>query len=138
MNRTLGFDVTLITNRSARSRRVKAVHKRSGQSSLEQVDLDLAWPASLYSLSHVALPFPADDPLYGDGRHGLVEGITLGSLEPRGERNLLRVKSADLLRLRYNPFYPFLEQQVLERFLADPSEEDPGRGSGTSQGNSDQ
>jgi alpha-beta hydrolase superfamily lysophospholipase len=133
LNQNLSFDLTLVTNRNPRSRWVKAVRKQAGQTTLEQEDLDMAWPASVYSLSHVALPFPADDPLYGDGRHAATQGITLGSLEPRGERNLLRVKSDDLLRLRYNPFYHFLEHQVLARFLTDHATDGSSPGFRTSQ-----
>jgi hypothetical protein len=121
MDRSNPFDLSLVTNRNPRSRWVKAVHKPAGQGTVEEENLDLAWPASVYSLSHVALPFPPDDPLYGDGNHGTGQVMTLGSLEPRGERKLLRVKTDDLMRLRYNPFYRYLERRILKRFLADGS-----------------
>ena len=42
-------------------------------------------------MSHVAPAFPQDDPLYGSGGSDGGRLFTLGSLEPRGERNLLRV-----------------------------------------------
>jgi hypothetical protein len=75
-------------------------------------DLGLAWPAGVYSLSHVALPFRPDDPVYGDGRTDS-PGIRLGNLGLRGERGVLRIAAADLIRLRWNPFYSFLSQRVL-------------------------
>ena len=73
----------------------------------------MAWPAGLYSLSHVALLFPYDDPLYGGSESAAGPGIRLGNLALRGERGLLQVSDADMLRLRWNPFYPYLEQRIL-------------------------
>jgi hypothetical protein len=31
----------------------------------------------------------------------------------RGERDVLQVRAADMLRLRWNPFYPYVEQRLL-------------------------
>ncbi|HEU4665606.1 MAG TPA: alpha/beta fold hydrolase, partial [Dokdonella sp.] len=54
--------------------------------------LGLAFPADVYSLSHVALPFPCDDPLYGMApRTDEDYGIRLGTLVLRGERGALQV-----------------------------------------------
>ena len=44
----------------------------------------------------------------------LVGHPTLGDLALRGERGVLRVTPDDMLRLRWNPFYPWLERRVLE------------------------
>jgi hypothetical protein len=68
----------------------------------------------VYSLSHVALPFPPDDPLYGGEGRAKSPGIHLGDLALRGERDVLLVPAAEMLRMRWNPFYPFLEHKVLE------------------------
>ena len=80
----------------------------------ERTQLDLAWPKSIYSLSHVALPFPANDPLYGVEEEEQSPGIRLGSLAPRGEKGVLQVPAADMLRQRWNPFYSYIEQRALE------------------------
>jgi len=45
---------------------------------------------------------------------------TLGSLQPRGERSLLQVPVSQLMRLRYNPFYPYLQQRVLAFVAQEP------------------
>ena len=77
--------------------------------------LSLHWPAGVYSLSHIALPFPVNDPLYGlepDQQENF--GIRLGRLQPRGERGVLIVTSDDLLRLSSNPFFPYLEARLRE------------------------
>ena len=76
--------------------------------------LNLTWPAGVISLSHVALPFPPDDPLYGQGPPGKEGVIFLGQMAIQGERGLLKIPSDFLMRLRFNPFYIFLETRVLE------------------------
>jgi hypothetical protein len=68
----------------------------------------------MISLSHVALPFPPDDPLYGRGPAQSEEIAFLGHLDVRGERNLLRFPADWLMRLRHNPFYDYQEARVLE------------------------
>jgi hypothetical protein len=67
----------------------------------------------VYSLSHVALPFREDDPLYGHLHPERSPGIQVGGASLRGERGVLRIGAAALLRLTWNPFYPWLEERVL-------------------------
>ena len=77
--------------------------------------LALAWPRFVFSLSHVAVPFPEDDPLYGlTPDPGEDYGVRLGQLEPRGERGVLLVSVDDLMRLKCNPFFPYLEERLRE------------------------
>ena len=57
--------MTLITTASPNT--LQVMERRSpalGAPATERA-LDLAWPRNVFSLSHVALPFPPDDPLYG-------------------------------------------------------------------------
>ena len=65
----------------------------------------LAWPASLVSLGHVALPFPPDDPVYGflpgSGHNGIP---SIGSWLLRGENGAVTITLGALTRLRSNPF----------------------------------
>ncbi|MGD8543140.1 MAG: hypothetical protein PVI39_12675, partial [Desulfobacteraceae bacterium] len=75
--------------------------------------LDLAWPAGVISLSHVALPFPPDDPLYGQRPPDNQDVLFLGQMAIQGERGLLKLSSDWLLRLRHDPFYAYLEERVL-------------------------
>jgi hypothetical protein len=84
--------------------------------------LGLEWPLQVYSLSHVAVPFPIDDPLYGlspDPREDY--GIRLGLIAPHGERGVLTVPPGDFLRLTCNPFYPHLEGRLLEWLESPPA-----------------
>ena len=77
-------------------------------------ELGLAWPRGLYSLAHVALPFPPDDPVYGGPDAAESPGIQLGKLALRGERGVLQISAADMLRLRWNPFHSYIERRVVD------------------------
>ena len=59
---------------------------------------------------------PSDDPLYGQDPPGEKDILFLGQMAIQGERNLLKIPYSFLVRLRYNPFYAFLEKRVLEWF----------------------
>lgn len=76
-------------------------------------NLGLSWPQGVYSLSHVAMPFRPDDPLYGLAPD-LSEnyGIRLGLIQLRGERGVLSVSEDDLMRLGSNPFFPYVEERT--------------------------
>jgi len=75
----------------------------------------MAWPRGVYSLAHVAIPFAPDDPVYGssaNNRKNGYQGLPLGALQPRGETRLLTAPLSQLMRLRHNPFYAYVEQRV--------------------------
>lgn len=108
---TFPFRITLVTNVGAASDRVEAVTRLPGTRDDRRESLDLFWPPEIYSLSHVAIPFPPDDLVYGVGETG---GFGIGSLAPRGETAVLLVPPSLLARLRYNPFFPYLERRLLE------------------------
>jgi hypothetical protein len=76
-----------------------------------------AWPRDIYSLSHVSLPFPPDDPLYGGPDSARDGTLHLGNLALRGEHEVLHISAADILRLRWNPFFDYFEERVLN-FMA--------------------
>lgn len=42
-----------------------------------------------------------------------VSGIKLGNLAFRGERGVLQVSGTDLMRLRWIPFYDYVETRIL-------------------------
>jgi hypothetical protein len=110
--RTFPFAVTLVTNEGPASEAVVARTRAPGAREATVHPLGLAWPRGIYSLSHVALPFPSDDPVYG--LEGPTHGpLPFGTLEIRGERGVFAVPASDLLRLRSNPFFPYLADRVL-------------------------
>ncbi len=112
-DRSADYVLDLITNATPDSAAVELRTRRPGVPEVTRAPLDLAWPANVFSVSHVALPFPADDPLYGAGDGREADHIVLGNLALRGERGVLQVPAAEMLRQRWNPFYPYLEQRVL-------------------------
>jgi len=114
------FALSVVRNRSENGQPVAEIeirrHSADGESSVEVPGL--SWPEGIFSLSHVALPFPESDLLYGSGKikDAGSPRLTLGNLALRGERGALRVSPDDMLRLRWNPFYSLIEKQTL-RFL---------------------
>ena len=113
-NDALPFALTLIANESADSAGVVRHQKPALSSAVTTEPLELSWPAGVISLSHVALPFPPDDPLYGQGPRSDDGTVFLGQIAVKGERGLLLFPSDWLLRLRHNPFYEVLEGRTLQ------------------------
>ncbi|MCE3285854.1 MAG: lysophospholipase, partial [Steroidobacteraceae bacterium] len=70
------------------------------------------WPRNVFSLSHVALPFPPDDPLYGYDAPRTERHVQLGRIEVRGENGVLNVPGWMLTRQRSNPFHAYLVDRV--------------------------
>jgi alpha-beta hydrolase superfamily lysophospholipase len=109
------YRTTIITNRDdAHGDVVERVIEANGAGERSQ-PVGLAYPDGLYSLSHVAIPFPISDALYGmmpDKSEDF--GLSLGTLAPRGERNVLIASLDALLRASSNPFFPYVLQRIGE------------------------
>jgi alpha-beta hydrolase superfamily lysophospholipase len=113
-NQGLPFTLSVVRNRDEQNSVTSIFRKPEGGAPLQEITTDLTWPNDIYSLSHVALPFSENDTLYGNTGISSQSGIHLGDLALRGERGVVRITPGDMLRLRWNPFYPFIEQQILE------------------------
>lgn len=110
----LPYRLTVITNAAGNSAEV-AENTRAPRSGVTVTSpLQLVWPRGVYSLAHVAIPFAPDDPVYGTGagQQGSYHGLPLGALQPRGETRLLTAPLSQLMRLRHNPFFAYLEWRV--------------------------
>jgi alpha-beta hydrolase superfamily lysophospholipase len=107
------FQFTLVSNKERTNRHMVAASRMPGSPGVEVCDTGLQWPADVYSLSHVALPFPPEDPVYGGQEAGPSPGIDLGLMALRGERDVLQVSASAMLRLRFNPFHSYMEQRIL-------------------------
>lgn len=104
---------TLVTNRASDTTAVVARTTEAGQSSFIEQDLHLDWPPAVFSLTHVAIPFPVDDPVYGTDPVEDGSGLfRLGNLNPRGERAVLIAGSDTFIRLTSNPFFPYMADRV--------------------------
>jgi len=115
------FIFSVVTNRNESSPSVVVRTQQPGQTDVTQTNINLIWPAGLFSLGHIALPFAPQDPLYGIGQYQDNPRIQLGNLALRGERGMLQVPASDMLRIHWNPFYSYLEQRVLSHiFINDP------------------
>jgi hypothetical protein len=111
----LPFTVSFVTNENSYSNAVVVKLKTPFSSQPTDVQtLGMSWPRGVVSLSHVALPFPPDDPLYGQFPPADDDSIYLGEIALRGEQGLLKIPEDWLLRMRYNPFYTYLEQRTID------------------------
>ena len=109
------YGLTVITNVEEDTRDILARTREPGSDEVRVKHLGLQWPEGIYSLSHIALPFSPDDPLYGSrGALRPTHGMNLGALEPRGETGMLHIPVNALMRLRYNPFFPYIEERLVE------------------------
>jgi len=113
----LPFELTVVGNENARSGKVVARRRPAGAFAVDLEPMGLTWPRDVYSLAHVALPFPPDDPLYGATPPDRPGTLFLGRSELYGERGLLIVTANDLSRLRHNPFWPYVRERI-DRHLA--------------------
>ncbi len=107
------FRATVITNASIASSHVVEQVTEAGSVTERSRPLGLEYPADVYSLSHVALPFPLSDGLYGlqpDPAEWF--GINLGNLAARGELGTLVINPNASLRLLSNPFFPYLLERI--------------------------
>ncbi len=105
----------VITNGSDHTSATVRKSIEPGSREIREQDMDIAYPRSVYSLSHIALPFPVSDPVYGlapDESESF--GVRLGTLVLHGERGALEVSLDQLTRLGSNPFYPYLEQRIMQ------------------------
>jgi len=109
------FDVALITNKNDESRDMVLKNKKMNSQDITTEKLDLSWPPGVYSLSHVAIPFSPDDLLYGSVEPNESDNhINLGTFAPRGERRILIIPTDLLMRLRYNPFFEYMERKIVD------------------------
>lgn len=112
---SLPYAWTLITNQTSDTLRVVAETHNTGSDAITLEPLNLEWPRGVYSLSHVAIPFSPEDPLYGNREDLKKKGLfVLGMVEPRGEKGVLEVPADQLMRLRYNPFFTYMERRIME------------------------
>jgi len=121
----LPFELELVSNVNSSSDEVQVFRKSARQSAIEKIPLSFAWPFGIYSLSHIALPFSPDDPVYGrtQARESTTH-IRLGNIALRGERGVLAIDVQQLMRLRYNPFFPYVTDRITRFF--DETNEDTG------------
>lgn len=111
----LPFAITLIGNATADSQAVAAFRREAGAREVSVTELPLAWPQGVFSLGHLALPVPADDPVLGFQPPTAGEsGFNLGGVALRGESGALVLPLGTFARLRSNPFFDVVRDTIVD------------------------
>jgi alpha-beta hydrolase superfamily lysophospholipase len=108
------FGLTLVTNASPDTLQVVERRVPANGTQVSERLLPYAWPRNVFSLSHVALPFPPDDPLYGYAAAPTPQHVQLGRVEVRGENGVLNVPGWMLTRQRSNPFHGYMLERIAQ------------------------
>ncbi|ADU71690.1 carboxylesterase [Pantoea sp. At-9b] len=104
---------TVITNVTPGTAETEARTTPADQLTATVQPLHIAWPPGMYSLSHVAVPFPLTDSLYGlQPTEKNQSGISLGAIALRGETNTLTVGLDTLMRANSNPFFDYMMTRI--------------------------
>ncbi len=119
MNRLAGtgpsnYRLTLVTNEGTGDT-VMVRDRAPGDTSFTATPTALTWPRAVFSLSHLALPFPMSDALYGlEPDMSEDFGIRIGTLALKGEIGVLTVNLGSLTRVTANPFWAYVEERIAE------------------------
>jgi alpha-beta hydrolase superfamily lysophospholipase len=107
------FRLTLIANRDSSTRTVAAFVREADSTGLSTTELPLEWPAGVFSVGHVSLPFPVDDPVYGLSAPLTEPRFNLGAISAKGENGALVVGLGTFARLRSNPFFDVIRSNII-------------------------
>ena len=117
---SLPFRLTIVGNRPDGTARVATYTREAGEREITEHDLPLEWPRGVFSVGHVSLPFPPDDPVYGlEPAGGGTLRFNLGAVPARGEDGALLVPLGMFARLRSNPFFDVIRAKVVESLAAE-------------------
>lgn len=107
------FSVTVVSNSGDSSGDQEARSIAAGSTRMDIKALTQRYPRDVYSLSHVALPFPPDDGLYGSTPSAADDfGVRLGDVAVRGERGALVVSADTVMRVSANPFFDYMMERI--------------------------
>jgi alpha-beta hydrolase superfamily lysophospholipase len=111
----LPFRLTVIANADPNTDAVIERVTEPGETAERTSPLLQTYPRNVFSLSHVALPFPTTDSLYGPDPDPAEDfGAHLGALAARGEVGVLLISPASLMRISWNPFFPYVMHRIEE------------------------
>jgi alpha-beta hydrolase superfamily lysophospholipase len=109
------YTTTIIANASPGTGEVVERIVAAGTTTERTRMLGLEYPREVYSLSHVAIPFPVSDALYGlDPGTDEDFGVNLGTKTTRGEVGVLILPLDSLVRIASNPFFPYMRERIEE------------------------
>ncbi|MCL2658322.1 MAG: alpha/beta hydrolase [Betaproteobacteria bacterium] len=119
----VNYKLTIVGNELDGSDEVIARDIFPGSTEEKERRLEIKYPPQIFSLSHVAIPFPMDDELYGMQPADTDNprfGVSLGALAPRGERGALMISLDSIFRVSSNPFFPYLLARIDEEIATPP------------------
>lgn len=134
------YRTTVIANAAPDSSHTVERSVDAGEVDVRVKPLDIDYPQDIFSLSHVAIPFPVTDALYGIAPNGDENfNENLGTLAPRGERGTLILTLDSMFRIASNPFFPYLLQRIDEGIgkMPGPVVKAPPRSHATAAGQAD-
>jgi alpha-beta hydrolase superfamily lysophospholipase len=106
------FTLSVLKNANAETQQM-LLQTRQGESWTETMT-GYSWPDGVGSLSHLAVPIPPDDPIYGTKEATAAKGLPLGTLSMRAEPSSLLISDSLFYRCRNNPFYQLMEDHVVK------------------------
>jgi alpha-beta hydrolase superfamily lysophospholipase len=117
----LPFRLTIVGNASERTLEVSEWIREPGARESAATPTGLAWPHNVFSIGHLAVPVPTDDPMYGLAPRKAHDGlaIPLGQGAPLGEAGALTIGLGQFARLRSNPFFPVIVARIDAAVRAD-------------------
>jgi hypothetical protein len=111
----LDYTLTVVANEDGDSSFVAASTKLPHSSTFRSQQLGMQWPRNFYSLSHVALPFPPHDEVYGfEPLAGQEPYPQIGLAQMVGEDGALVFPASLYTRARSNPFFGYIQRRVLD------------------------
>ena len=111
----LDYTLTIVANENGQSPSVVASTKLPHRTTFTSAGLGMQWPKKFYSLSHVALPFPPFDEVYGfEPVSGQQPYPQIGLAQLVGENGALVFPASLYTRARSNPFFKYIENRVVE------------------------
>jgi hypothetical protein len=79
-------------------------------------ELGLIYPQDVFSFSHISLPFPVNDSLYGSMPDPIAKdefGLNLGLISnAQGERSVLGISTNLFFRISSNPLFSYLTERI--------------------------
>ena len=109
------FRTAVVTNEAPGQSRMVEITTEAGSTDERRRPIDATYPSDVFSLSHLALPFPMSDPLYGMTPDDSEDfGVNLGAIAARGERGTLIVSIDSLVRTSSNPFFDYMSGRIDE------------------------
>ena len=109
------YATALLTNAGLPEGQVVMRRWPEGSNIPAETPVEAAYPIALFSLSHVALPFPPSDGLYGlEPDPADNQGAQLGRLAVHGERGAIAVSQDTLTRASSNPFFALMLQRMAD------------------------